>query len=196
RFIALGTRRGTAGIPEEYTRLNPRIGLASYLASRFLSTTDAEAFRFRLHPWFDRWLLKQLQAGSHLLSSYGYANASFAWIRRHGGKTFLDAGNSHPENFWQILSEEHRRWNLAEPPIARHHHERAKAMMADVDFVLAPSSFVRQSFLERGFPAERILENIYPVDLNCFRPAESPREKNRPLTVISTGALSLRKGTP
>jgi hypothetical protein len=27
RFIALGTRRGTAGVPPERTRLNPLIGL-------------------------------------------------------------------------------------------------------------------------------------------------------------------------
>ena len=196
RFLALGTRRGVSGIPSERTRLNPKIGFASFAASRFLSTSPAESFRFRLHPWFDRWVLKQLEPGNHLLSSYGYANECFKWVRAHGGRTFLDAGNSHPENFWEILTEENRRWGIGTPPLARHHFERSKAMMADVDFVLSPSQFVSRSFLERGFRPDQILTNIYPIDLKCFSPASVPREPGRPLTIICTGSLSLRKGTP
>jgi len=196
RFIALATRRGIAGVPEEFTRLNPRIGLATYLAARTMSNFRAESFRFRLHPWFDNWVKKQLSPGDHIISSYGYANASFRWVRQHGGKTFVDGGNSHPDNFWTILSEEHKRWNCPYPPVARHHHERSIAMMAEVDYVLSPSSFVTRSFLERGFKPEQILRNVYPVDVSCFKPPTGPRPADRPLTVISTGALSLRKGSP
>ena len=65
-------------------------------------------------------------------------------------------------------------------------------MMADVDFVLSPSSFVTKSFLERGFNPEQILKNIYPVDLSCFSPAREPRPKNRPLTLICTGSRLMR----
>ncbi len=196
RFIALATRRGIAGVPEELTRLNPSIGLATYLAARTMSNFRAESFRFRLHPWFDHWVKRQLAPGNHIISSYGYANGSFRWVRQHGGKTFVDAGNSHPDNFWAILSEEHKRWNCSYPPVARHHHERSIAMMAEVDYVLSPSSFVTRSFLERGFKPEQILRNVYPVDVSCFKPPARPRPADRPLTVISTGALSLRKGSP
>jgi glycosyltransferase involved in cell wall biosynthesis len=69
-------------------------------------------------------------------------------------------------------------------------------MMPLVDYVLSPSSYVTKSFLDRGFKQEQILKNLYPVDLSCFKPATTPRPKDRPLTVISTGMLSLRKGTP
>jgi glycosyltransferase involved in cell wall biosynthesis len=137
-----------------------------------------------------------LLPGNHIISSYGYANASFRWVRKHGGKTLVDAGNSHPENFWSVLTEEHRRWNCRNPPVARTYYERACEMMADVDYVLCPSSFVRRSYLERGFKPEQILRNVYPVDLTRFKPATEPRPKDRPLTIISTGALSLRKGAP
>ena len=50
--------------------------------------------------------------------------------------------------------------------------------------------------LARGFPAERILPTVYVVDLTQFTPATEPRPRDRPLTVVSTGQLSLRKGTP
>jgi glycosyltransferase involved in cell wall biosynthesis len=196
RFIALGTRRGTKGVPAELTRLNPKIGLTAYAMAKVFSTGKAESLRFRLHPWFDRWVKKQLLPGNHVISSYGYVNESFRWAREHGGKTFLDGGNSHPDNFWSILTEEHRRWNCPYPPVARHHYERSLAMMAEVDFVLSPSTFVSRSFLERGFKPEQILRNVYPIDISCFKPPTEPRPKNRPFTVIAPGSLSLRKGTP
>src|ERR1700722_9574349 len=195
-FVAKGTRRGTNGVTPEQTRLNPRIGLVATAAARTLPTFRAESIRFGLNPWFDRWVKKQLRPGDHIISSFGYANESFRWVREHGGKTFLSAGNSHPENFWAIISEGHRRWGCTDPPISPQHHERAKAMLADTDYIFAPSSFVAQSFLTRGFKPEQILHDTYSVDLSLFSPAKTPRDKNRPLTVISTGTLSLRKGAP
>jgi starch synthase len=164
--------------------------------ARTFSTVRGESLRFRLHPWFDHWVKRQLIPGNHIISSYGYVNASFHWVREHGGRTFLDGGNSHPDNFWTILTEEHRRWNCPYPPVARHHYERSRAMMPDVDYVLSPSTFVSRSFLERGFKPEQILKNVYPIDISCFQPPSTPRPKNRPLTIIAPGSLSLRKGTP
>jgi glycosyltransferase involved in cell wall biosynthesis len=196
RFYALGTRRGTAGVPPEHTRLNPLIGLISYAAARTLSPFTAESIRFGLYRWLDAWVRGQLVPGDHIISSFAMANSSFQWVRAHGGKTFLDAGNSHPENFWSIVSEEHRRWGWRLPPVAEHYHRRSVAMMADVDYVLSPSSYVSDSFLERGFRPEQIFRIIYPVDFTHFTPSPAPRPADRPLTVISTGSLSLRKGTP
>jgi glycosyltransferase involved in cell wall biosynthesis len=149
-----------------------------------------------LLPWFDRWVRRQLRPGDHLISSYGYANASFDFVRRHGGKTFVDAGNSHIENFWQILAEEHRVWKCAYPPVTRFWYERTLEMLAEADYILSPSSYVTRSFLDRGFKAAQILRNVYPVDLSVFKPATASRPANRTLTIINTGMLSLRKGTP
>jgi glycosyltransferase involved in cell wall biosynthesis len=70
------------------------------------------------------------------------------------------------------------------------------SILQDVDLVLSPSSFVTNSFLERGFKPEQILRNVYPVDLQLFHPRAEQRPKNRPLTIVSTASLSLRKGTP
>ena len=196
RFLALGTRRGTAGIPPTHTRLLPLYGLLNYAGAKVLSSYRSEAFRFSLLPMFDAWVKRQLQPGDNIISSYGYTNACFQWVRAHGGKTFVDAGNSHPENFWNVLVEEHRRWKCDLPPVSPFWHRRSVEMMAHVDYVLCPSSWVRGTFLERGFAPEQILTNVYPVDLSCFEPAKEPRPKTRPLTIISTGGLSLRKGTP
>jgi glycosyltransferase involved in cell wall biosynthesis len=198
RFIALGTRRGIAGVPLERTRLNPLIGLSSYIAAKMMSPFKAESFSYRQLPWFDRWALKQLEPGDHIISSYGLVNECFKFVHAHGGKRLVEAGNSHIENIWAILSEEHRRWNCPYPPGPPFWHERAKAMMADgVDFVISPSSYVTNSFLARGFKPEQILNVIFPpFNFSLFYPARETRPKDRPLTLINTGSLSLRKGTP
>ncbi len=196
RLVALGTRRGVAGIPPERTRLLPALGLASYAFAKTLSVSRAENLRMAMHPLFDAWARRLLREGDHVMSSYGYANACFRWARAHGGKTFLDGGNSHPEHAWAILTEEHRRWGCAEPPMPPHHYRRAVAMLEEVDYVLAPSQFVAGSFLDRGFRPEQILRNVYPLDLSLFTPAPAPRPPERPLTIISTASLSLRKGSP
>ena len=196
RFLALGTRRGTAGVPPEHTRLNPWIGLAGYAAGKILSPYRAESFRFGQLPWFDRWVKNQLIPGDHIISSYGYANESFKFARQHGGKTFVDAGNSHIANYWETISEEHRRWNCPTPPFSPQWLERSRAMLTEVDYVLSPSAYVTNSFLARGFKPEQVLKNIYPVNLSLFQPRREPRPQNQPLTIINTGSLSLRKGTP
>lgn len=196
RLYILGTRRGIPEVPGERTRLNPAIGLIGYIGSRMLPPFRAESFRYKLLPWFDRWAKKKLLPGDYVISSYGFVNEGFKWVRSHGGKTIWVAGNSHPENFWTILSEEARRWQSPYPPIWERHYRRSLAMLEHVDYVLSPSSFVSRSFIERGFSPDQILYNPYPTELSFFQPRAGRRPKDRPLTIINTGALSLRKGTP
>jgi glycosyltransferase involved in cell wall biosynthesis len=195
RLYATWNRRGTAGIPGEKTKLSPILGLLSYVAARTLSPYYGEAFRFALHPLYDRWVQSLLKPGDHILSSYGHTNGCFRWVRRYGGMTFLDAGNSHPSHFWKIMAEEHQRWGCKYPPVSPAHFRRSLEMLKEVDWVLAPSRFVEDSFLQNGFSAKQIMRLPYATDLKIFKPAKK-RPSHRPFTVINTGGLSLRKGTP
>ena len=68
--------------------------------------------------------------------------------------------------------------------------------MTAADYICVASNFVRNSFLKRGFPAERLLFCPYPLDLDEFTPATGPRPASRPFTLLHTGGLSLRKGAP
>jgi glycosyltransferase involved in cell wall biosynthesis len=80
--------------------------------------------------------------------------------------------------------------------VARFYYERARRTVEHADYILSPSTYVRDSFLARGFKPEQILDVIYPVNLSHFTPASQERPRNRPLTIVNTGSLSLRKGTP
>ncbi|MGH7941837.1 MAG: glycosyltransferase family 4 protein [Limisphaerales bacterium] len=125
-------------------------------------------------------------------------NECFKFARGHGGKAVLEAGNSHIENSFEILSEEHRHWKCPLPPMPPFWFRRAMRMLEEgVDYVVSPSSYVTKSFLARGFRPDQILEIAFPpFDFSLFNPATEPRPESRPLTLINTGSLSLRKGTP
>ncbi len=195
-FYALGTRRGVRGIPAEHTRLQPAFGLLNYIAACLLPNYQAESFRFRLFPIFDRWAKSLLQPGQHFFTGYAFAPRSMRWTRQHGGLTFLDAWTSHPEGFWNLLTEEQQRWGSRFPPVSRFYHDLAVQSVAEADYICTSSTFVRESFLKRGFDPRRLLLCPYAVDLETFRPPDEKRPPHRPFTLLHTGGLSLRKGAP
>src|SRR5208282_2061331 len=75
-FYALGTRRGTQGVSGQHTRLRPVFGLLNYMAATCLPTFQAESFRFRLYPLFDRWVRSLLRPGQHLITGIALANSA------------------------------------------------------------------------------------------------------------------------
>lgn len=196
RKSLLWTREGFPDIPSQHTGLLPLLGRASYAGTRIMGRDRGERFRFSMYPLFDRWAAGKLVPGDDVFSSYGYANESFRRAKASGGRTFLDGGNSHPENFWSLMTEEYSRWGYKKPPMPKSHYERSRRMMEDVDYVFAPSDFVARSFTSRGFSDDQVLKIFYPVNLSIFKPMEEDRPKDRPLTIVNTGALSFRKGTP
>jgi len=195
-FYALGTRRGINGVAPEHTRLQPLFGLLNYMAFKGLSVYYAESLRFRSFGLFDRWARSLLRPGQHLLTAYAFANDSMRWVRQHGGMAFLDAWTSHPEEFWSVLTEEQQRWGSRYPPVSRYYQDRAADSVTAADYVFVSSTFVRQSFIKRGFAPDRLLFCPYPVNLGLFQPAPAPRPAHRPFTILHTGGLSLRKGAP
>jgi glycosyltransferase involved in cell wall biosynthesis len=196
RLSLLWQRQKYVDIPPEKTFLFRLCGTIPRLADMCMDVKYAEPLRFSLYPLFDNWASRSIRPGDWVFSSYGYANKCFRKAKALGGITFLDGGNSHPDNFWQLVGEEHRKWGARRMPIPEWHYRRSLEMMKDVDYVLAPSHFVANSFLERGFAEDRILPMFYPVDLSHFKPQHGSRPPGRPFTIINTGGLSLRKGAP
>jgi glycosyltransferase involved in cell wall biosynthesis len=195
-FYALGTRRGTKGVPPEHTRLQPLFGLLNFIFHLSLSPYRAEALRTRLLPLFDWWARGLLRPGQHFFTAYSFANGCMAKAKAQGGVVFLDAWTSHPAEFWELLTEEQRRWNAPHPPVPPRALELMLGSAAAADYVCTPSTFVRNSFLKRGFAPERLLLCPYPLDLSMFHPAPKARPPGRPFTLLHVGGLSLRKGAP
>ena len=147
---------------------------------------------FRVGDAFDRRAARELREGDDLF--VGWSSTCLHGLRRAralGIRTVVERGSTHIEVQTELLREEYERWGvrgvLAHPKVV----ERELQEYAEADFVAIASSFVRRSFLERGFPEARLLVNPYGVDLQHFRPVPKRDDVFR---VIHAGALSLRKG--
>ena len=201
RKYLLGQFRGHPEISGSLTSLCLPMAFWSKATGRLFSHDRWEWMRSAGYPAFDVWARTRLRPGDSVLSSYGYANHCFEYARKTGGKTFLEAGNSHPEQFWEIVQEEHYRWGIDRDPIPGHWNLRGREMLEHTDYVLSPSSYVTESFVSRGWDESRIFHLPYPVNLSIFTPAsneessEAPTDRV-PLRVICTGSVSLRKGFP
>jgi glycosyltransferase involved in cell wall biosynthesis len=191
----LGTRRGAEGIPEELSHRFPLVGLISYAVAKTLPDYG-EAAKVAGFPLFDAWAKRQIPEGTHVFSSYGYAVECFRKARASGAFTFLDGGNSHFAHYWKVISEEHARWGCDLPPFPKPWYERGLRSIELTDWVYSPSSYVTRSFIEQGFPAERVLHLPYPVNLGHFSPEPAVVLPASPLRVVCTGGVSLRKGFP
>ncbi|MDB6077235.1 MAG: hypothetical protein JWO82_982 [Akkermansiaceae bacterium] len=196
RAYMVGTRRGTAGIPGELTYLNPLFGLCIEGSKKVFSTYQIEWIRSLLHPVFARWVAADTRPGDHMLASYGYVNHAYKKAKSGGGKIFVDACNSHPVHLWDLIIEEHRRWNVGDRPFPKRWNQQARVAVELGDYFVCPSEFVRRSFREKGFTDEQLLYLPYPVDLSVFTARREVTIPATPLRVVCTGSVSLRKGFP
>lgn len=114
--------------------------------------------------------------------------------QRRGGKYICDRAASHLGFATEILTEEFRRWGQefgANPPrtIAREEEEYAQA-----DLVTVPSEFVRRTFIQMGFPGEKVKKIPYGADLSRFSKVGDPAVDS--FDVLFVGQISFRKGVP
>lgn len=184
------------GVAAERIQHHTAIAAVSAAAMKYLPHFYSERARFALNPIFDRWVCKQIKPGDHLITSFSYANEAMKRVTEAGGLAILDAGNSHPANFWTIVNQEHKRWGCEVLPVPKFYHERSMVSAKRCNMVIGLSSFVTRSFIERGLPENRTFILPRPLDLSVFHPSDKPREKNRPFTIVCAGSLSLRKGIP
>ena len=116
--------------------------------------------------------------------------------RATGGLAVLNQVIGHLEHGLALGREEAERApqfaeSMPDSPawiVARH-----RAELAETDRVIVPSDYVRDTLVARGVPGGKIATIPYGVDVERFRPPESPRPAGR-LRVLFVGHLSQRKG--
>ena len=104
----------------------------------------------------------------------GWSSYSLHTLRRArelGAKTVLDHGSCHIVDQDEILREEYGRLGLrghefAHPKII----DKELREYQEADFIAIPSQFVKETFVNRGVPAAKLLQAPYGVNLSNFYP--------------------------
>ncbi|WP_049976291.1 glycosyltransferase [Azospirillum sp. B506] len=114
-----------------------------------------------------------------------------AAARKRGIVYVCDPGSTHILYQDRLLREEHERLGFPYAGIDSRAVERDLAEYELADAITVPSSFVRDSFLAEGVPAEKLILAPYGVDRRIFGRTAPRAEEFR---VLFVGQLGVRKG--
>ena len=118
--------------------------------------------------------------------------------RRLGIPTVLERPNAHTRFAYEVVEAECRRLGVMLPPGHEHAYNEAILRREEreyelADWLLCPSDFVVRTFLDQGFPAEKLVRHDYGYDDAVFGPGAPPSEREG-LTVLFVGVCAVRKG--
>lgn len=111
--------------------------------------------------------------------------------RQSGVTTVLERGSSHCTEWRTLMTEEYGYLDKPFDPMYNF-WQRELLEYELADFISIPSSFVRDTFIKHGVPADKLLVNAYGVNLSSFKQVEKADDIFR---VITVGGLSIRKGS-
>ena len=193
-FWSSVTRSAAAsfGLPADaYRSLLPR--LLPWLAVRRFGNDSQSAFANRqVVVGTDRLIAQRLDPCDVFIGMSGVAVESARVARaRYGAKVFIERGSRHVSSQKAILDDLRNR-GMASETVPDWVVERELEGYALADRVVVPSLHVEQSFIDLGFPAEKLFRNPYGVDLSMF--ASTPAPPADPPTLLFVGAWSYRKG--
>ncbi|MEK7144171.1 MAG: glycosyltransferase family 4 protein [Patescibacteria group bacterium] len=147
--------------------------------------------QYLIHEIFDRLASKKINKADLFVGWSSFSLHSLRKAKKMGMTTVIDRGSSHMLYQQKILKEEYDKFGikiqLAHPKII----EKELREYEEADYVATPSLFVKRTFLEYGFPENKIIHVPYGVDLSQFKQVQ---KEDNVFRVIFVGGMTLRKG--
>jgi glycosyltransferase involved in cell wall biosynthesis len=119
--------------------------------------------------------------------------------RELGITTVLERPNAHTRFAYEVVRDECARLGVELPPDHEHAYNddvlrREEAEYELADALLCPSEFVVSTFLDRGFPREKLVRHTYGYDEKVYYPDARESAPGSGLTVLFVGVAAVRKG--
>ena len=156
----------------------------------------------RALSWHDRIVARRLERLKGKIDIvHAWPDAALETLetaKRLGIATVLERPNAHTRYAYESVNAECRKLGIQLPP--GHEYEfnlaklrREEAEYAAADSLLCPSDFVVKTFLQEGFPADKLLRHQYGFDesICCYEPHSS---NSAGITMLFAGVCAVRKG--
>jgi glycosyltransferase involved in cell wall biosynthesis len=119
--------------------------------------------------------------------------------KRLGIPTVLERPNAHTRFAYEVVRKECERLGVQMPPDHEHayHDDILRIEEAEYDLadrLLCPSDFVLQTFVDAGFPLEKLARHQYGFDHNVYTSEGSSQGAGPGLTMLFVGGVAPRKG--
>ncbi|MCD5390697.1 glycosyltransferase family 4 protein [candidate division NPL-UPA2 bacterium] len=111
--------------------------------------------------------------------------------KRVGAVAIVERASSHISTQMRLIREEHEEQGIECEPELAEVIERCLAEYETADYIMVPSQFAYDSFIEEGFSSKKLILIPFGVDLVRFKPQPKPDSLFR---ILFVGRLSLRKG--
>jgi glycosyltransferase involved in cell wall biosynthesis len=177
-----------------------RHGLMARALTRLALAEHAERY---LHTAFGRWAARQLQAEPWdvIYSWSGVSEEILGTIDPHRALRLVVRGSAHIRSQWELLRGEQERTGVRQEQPSAWRIAREEREYAAADGVIVLSTFCKQTFLDHGFPEDRLGLMVSATRVEVFRPppeviADRCRHilSGAPLRVLNVGTFSYRKG--
>ncbi|HZT91494.1 MAG TPA: glycosyltransferase family 4 protein [Gaiellaceae bacterium] len=156
----------------------------------------------RMFDWHDRIVARYLTRASwkpNVVHAWpGASVRTLEAARELGIASVLERPNAHTRFAYRVVAEECERIGVPLP--RKHEHAFNAELLAReeseyelADFILCPSEFVRQTFVDAGVPAAKLIRHFYGYDERVFFPAPE-RRANPQFTALFVGVAAVRKG--
>jgi glycosyltransferase involved in cell wall biosynthesis len=119
--------------------------------------------------------------------------------KKLGIPTVLERTNAHTRFAFDAVREESDRLGVTLPPGDEYFYRddvlaKEEEEFQTTDYLLCPSDFVVKTFVDAGFPREKLLRHIYGVDETTFYPNKGERAPGGEFTMLFVGVAAVRKG--
>ncbi|MCZ7583527.1 MAG: glycosyltransferase family 4 protein [Deltaproteobacteria bacterium] len=154
---------------------------------------DAEYFE-KKNRHFDKAVRDALSEGFDTFHAWNsQASEAVAEAKRRGLRVVIDRASTHIRTQTRILAEGYARYMIPFQPPKPEVMERCLADYDNADLVTVPSDAAFQSFLDQGFPRDRLVLNPFGADFREDAPLATQEDRST-FRVLFVGQLSLRKG--
>jgi glycosyltransferase involved in cell wall biosynthesis len=118
---------------------------------------------------------------------------------RMGLPTVLERPNTHTRYAYEVVQKECERLGVPLPPGYEHAYDPEVLRIEEEEYkeayrLLCPSDFVLNTFLDYGFPREKLVRHTYGFSDKLFYPDPGPRNSKAGLTMLFAGMCAVRKG--
>jgi glycosyltransferase involved in cell wall biosynthesis len=120
--------------------------------------------------------------------------------RRLGIPTVLERPNAHTRYAYEAVNRESQHLGIILPADNEYAFkpqvlEKEEKEYKLADYLLCPSDFVVQTFIDQGYPREKLLRHQYGYDeRDYYSDPSRPQDAKRGLTMLFAGDCAVRKG--
>jgi alpha-maltose-1-phosphate synthase len=142
---------------------------------------------------FDEWTLRRIPPCDAFIAISGAGLKTGIRVQQQGGKFICDRGSTHIRHRAELIEQEHLRWGVEENAKDDPRDlAREEAIYQAADALTVPSTHSRQTYIDRGIPAEKIHVLPYGVLLDRFQKVADPPKDT--FEVLYVGRIDLAKG--